>query len=222
MKHTSKKPLLHSTAFLLLFIIWTFLIKTIDVRPIGPSSTDVGFATLNNWFHNLTHTNFMLYHITDWLGLIPVFVCFTFALTGLKQAVNRRSLLKVDSDIILLGIYYIVVIFVYLIFETITINYRPVIIDGILEKSYPSSTTLLVLSVMPTLTFQGKRKLKNDKAKIILHVLTAIFSLFMVSARLICGVHWLTDIIGGILLSIGLFHFYKGAVLLWCTDNRSE
>jgi undecaprenyl-diphosphatase len=102
----------------------------------------------------------------------------------------------------------------------IPINYRPILINGFLECSYPSSTTLLVLSVMPTLIFQMKNRLKNDKIKIILKLVTVVFSLFMVIARLISGVHWVTDIIGSCFLSAGLFYIYKSVVLL--KNNRSE
>ncbi len=124
--------------------------------------------------------------------------------------IKRRSLFKVDSDIIVLGIYYVLVIFGYLIFEMIPINYRPILIEGIMEESYPSSTTLLVLSVMPTLSFQAKRRIKNTVMKNVINT----FSIFMVIGRTVAGVHWLTDIVGSIILSIGLYSIYKASVLL--------
>ena len=155
-----------------------------------------------------------IYTITDWLGLIPLFVCTIFGGIGFVQLVERRSLLKVDCDIIFLGIYYVIVIFGYLIFEMIPINYRPILIEGFMEASYPSSTTLLVLSVMPTLIFQGNRRLENGVVKKTICVLTSVFSAFMVIGRMISGVHWFTDIVGSILLSTGLFCIYKGFVLM--------
>jgi undecaprenyl-diphosphatase len=42
----------------------------------------------------------------------------------------------------------------------------------------------------------------------------------MVAGRLISGVHWLTDIIGAILLSVGSFYIYKGIVLMNDDKNR--
>ena len=161
-----------------------------------------------------------IYAITDWLGLVPLFVCIGFGVLGLCQLIKRRSLLKVDCDIIVLGIYYILVIIGYAVFEMIPVNYRPVLINGIMEASYPSSTTLLVLSVMPTLAEQMNRRLKNTSAKRIICVLTVAFSAFMVIGRLISGVHWFTDIIGGVLLSVGLFCMYKAFVLL-CEKKKS-
>ena len=119
-----------------------------------------------------------------------------------------------DHDIIFLGVYYILVIFGYLIFEMIPINFRPILIEGFMEASYPSSTTLLVLCVMPTLIEQINRRSKNEIVKKVIKALVICFSAFMVFGRLISGVHWLTDIVGSIMLSIGLFCIYKAAVLL--------
>lgn len=200
------------------FAVWTFLIQTVDVQQIGPRQSVVGFATVNGWFHRLTNVHWMLYTLTDWLGLVPIVVCLLFACVGFAQLVQRRSLLKVDLDILLLGVYYVLVIFAYLLFEMIPLNYRPVLIEGILEASYPSSTTLLVLSVMPTLHFQAERRLKNSKLRHCIKVLTVLFSVFMVVGRLLSGVHWLTDIVGAILLSGGLFLLYKASVLRFCKE----
>ena len=201
---------------LVVFIIWTGLIQYVDVKPIGVDNTYIGFSTLNNWFHFLTGVHMTLYTITDWLGLIPIFICVVFGGLGLVQLIKRKSLFKVDKDLILLGIYYFIVIMVYLIFEMIPINYRPILIDGRLEASYPSSTTLLVLSVMPTLLLQVKRRSTHILVTKIVSVATILFLLFMVTGRLIAGVHWLTDIIGALILSAGLYYVYKALVFILC------
>lgn len=214
MKRNGKRTLLWGVLLVVAFIVWTGLITLIDVQPLGQNGTNIGFATFNLWFHKITGVHMAIYTITDWLGLVPVFVCMLFASLGLKQLIQRRSLFKVDYDILVLGIYYIVVVFGYLVFEMIPINYRPILIEGVMEASYPSSTTLLVLSVMPTLVFHAKRRLKNRICKKIVTGCTILFSIFMVIGRLIAGVHWFTDIVGGILLSAGLFYIYKVIVLL--------
>ena len=213
MKENKKNPLSAGGIFLIVFILWTILVRTVDVKPIGPNRTCVGFAAWNGWFHELTGVHMELYTITDWLGLIPVFVCMIFAGVGLKQWINRRNLFKVDYDILILGIYYVTVILSYLVFEMIPINYRPILIDGRMEVSYPSSTTLLVLCVMPTLIEQTMRRLKQKKLKQIIRFATIWFAVFMVLGRLVSGVHWFTDIVGAIILSAGLFWIYKGVVL---------
>lgn len=195
------------------FVFWTILILTVDVQPVGVNGTVVGFATLNCSFHNMTGVNMTIYHITDWLGLVPLFCCMIYGAVGFVQLLQRKSLLKVDIDILLLGVYYVIVIFGYLIFEMIPINYRPILIDGRMEVSYPSSTTLLVLSVMPTVIFQIDRRIKNRVVRRIITSSTILFSLFMLIGRTIAGVHWLTDIIGSVFLSAGLFLIYYANVL---------
>ena len=212
MKTNPKKLLLTGAVLLLLFAVWTLLIKTVDVAPVGQNGTDIGFSSVNVWFHGLTGVRMAIYTVTDWLGFVPLAVCVFFAAIGLVQLIKRKSLKKVDRDIIVLGVYYIAVILGYLLFEKVHINYRPVLIDGRLEPSYPSSTTLLVLSVMPTLIFEANRRLKNKAAATTVSVVAALFSAGMVVGRLISGVHWLTDIVGGILLSAALYLFFRGAV----------
>ncbi|MBQ9252906.1 MAG: phosphatase PAP2 family protein [Clostridia bacterium] len=214
MKSNGKIIMAMGIALLTVFILWTILILTIDVQPAGVNGTNIGFAAVNTWFHHLTGVHLWIYTVTDWLGLVPIAVCMCFGVLGLTQLIRRKSLLKVDRDILLLGSYYILVILGYLIFEMIPINYRPILIDGAQEASYPSSTTLLVLSVMPTLVFQVNRRVKSTTWKRITLILTALFTAFMVTGRLVAGVHWLTDIIGAILLSTGLYLLYWSAVIL--------
>ena len=214
MKKSEKKNLLIGSIFLAMFAVWTALIQSVDVQPLGQNGTSIGFATFNCWFHHFTGVNMAIYTITDWMGLVPVVVCLIFAGVGLVQLIKKRSLFKVDPDIIILGIYYIVVILAYIFFEMIPINYRPILIEGIMEASYPSSTTLLVLSVMPVLIEQIQRRLSGIGVKRIITIAAIAFSVFMVTGRLISGVHWFTDIVGGVLLSAGWFKLYKAAVML--------
>lgn len=214
MKKSGKRTLVIGIMLIIAFAVWTILIQMVDVQQVGLNGTDIGLATFNCWFHKLTGTNMPLYIITDWLGIVPLVICMIFATIGLIQLVKRRSLLQVDYDIIILGIYYILVMLGYFVFEMIPINYRPVFINGHMEASYPSSTTLVVLSVMPTLIFQCNRRIKNAWVKIVINIVSIIFSAFMVIGRLLSGVHWITDIIGSIILSAGLFLIYKAVVLL--------
>ena len=220
MKRKEKTSLLAGIGFLTAFLLWTILIQCADVQAAGSSGTKVGFATFNLWFHRLTGVHMTLYTITDWLGLIPILVCLCFGALGATQLIRRRSLLRVDPDLILLGLYYILVILAYLFFEMVPINYRPILIRGALEASYPSSTTLLVLSVMPTLRFQIGRRAKRPLIRRAAGVFAAAFSAFVVIGRLLAGVHWATDIIGAVLLSAGLFSLYRYAVA-WA-DRRRE
>lgn len=198
---------------IVLFAVWTVLVKTVDVSPAGQSGADVGFAALNSWFHEMTGVHMVLYTITDWLGLIPVLVCIGFGTLGLAQMIRRKGLFRVDFDILLLGAYYMTVVLGYLVFEIFPVNYRPVLINGRLEASYPSSTTLLVLGVMPTLVLQAKRRLSGARLQTAIKAVAMAYTLLMIIGRLLSGVHWATDIVGALLFSWGLFSLYRAAVL---------
>ena len=204
-----RRELLAGIVLLAAFALWTVLIRHIDVQNAGPNGTEIGFATINVWFHRLTGVHMLIYTITDWLGLVPIIICMCFGVLGFAQLIKRRSLLTVDSDILLLGAYYVVAILGYLLFEMVPINYRPILIDGNLEASYPSSTTLLVLTVMPTLKYQSDRRIANPVIRKAITVFVIVFTAFMVIGRLISGVHWATDIAGSVFLSSGLFMIYR-------------
>ncbi|MBQ3865587.1 MAG: phosphatase PAP2 family protein [Clostridia bacterium] len=221
MKRSKKASLWAGIGFLIAFLAWTALIRCVDVQAVGPNGTKVGFAAFNHWFHHLTGVHMTVYAVTDWLGLVPVAVCLGFGAVGAVQLVRRRSLLRVDPDVILLGLYYILVILAYLAFEMIPINYRPILINGRLEASYPSSTALLVLSVMPTLSFQIDRRCKRTAVKRTANVVVALFTAFTVIGRAASGVHWATDVIGSILLSPGLFKLYQSAVTAMDLRNKN-
>jgi len=208
MKRENQRNILIALCILSAFVLWTVLIKTVDVKAIGPQGSAVGFATINQFFHSLTGVHMVLYEITDWLGLIPIIVVVVFAGIGLTQLVKRKNLGKVDFSILLLGGFYIVVMAVYLFFESYVVNYRPILIDGILEASYPSSTTMLAMCVMPTAAMQIDERMNNNTLKRFINLMIISFTLFMIIGRLISGVHWFTDIVGGALLSGGLVMMY--------------
>lgn len=208
----ARKSFIVPICLLTAFVLWTVAISFVDVRAIGPQGSSVGFAGINGYVHNLTGVHFSLYNITDWLGLVPLFVCMGFGILGLVQWIKRKSICKVDHDILILGGFYIITIAAYLLFESVVINYRPVLINGYLEASYPSSTTLLVMCVMPTAVMQFNSRIRNKLLRNIVAATLLAFIAFMAIGRLLSGVHWLTDIVGGALLSTGLVLMYRAIV----------
>ena len=222
MKRKGIASLCAAGGLLAAFAVWTALLRVVDVEAIGPRGSSVGFATLNAAFHCATGVHMNLYTITDWLGLVPVAVGLGFAVLGLAQWIKRRSILRVDRSILALGGFYIAVIAAYVFFETVVINYRPVLIEGYLEASYPSSTTMLVMCVMPTAAMQLHARIKGAAFRRCVMTAIGAFIAAMVLGRLISGVHWVTDIVGGVLLSAGLIAAYHGACCLWLAPKAKE
>ena len=209
MEKESQRNFYIAICMLVAFLLWTVAIQFVDMQEIGPRESTVGFATINHFVHTLTGVHMSLYTITDWLGLVPLMFVMGFGALGLIQWIKRKHLLKVDYSILVLGGFYIIVMAVYVLFEMFVVNYRPVLINGYLETSYPSSTTMLVMCVMPTAIMQFNARIKNDILKRCVSSTIIAFIVFMVIGRLISGVHWFTDIVGGALVSASLVLMYR-------------
>lgn len=222
MKNRTRKTMGIALGLLASFVLWTAAVRCLDVQAIGPRDSSVGFAALNGAFHQLTGVHMTLYTVTDWLGLVPLGFAFGFALLGLVQLIRRRSLFKVDHSILVLGGFYVLVIAAYLFFEEVAVNYRPVLINGYLEASYPSSTTLLVLCVIPTAMMQLNGRIGNSTLRKGIFAVLAAFTVFMVVGRLFSGVHWFTDIVGAVLLSAGLVMQYAAVVDFVSAKKQEE
>lgn len=198
-----KRNFFISTILILLAVVFTILVKVVDVKQVGVNGTSIGFATVNQFVFESIGVNMIWYHITDWLGLVPIFMAMAYALLGFIQLIKRKSLFKVDKEIIILGLFYIVVISLYIFFEKVIVNYRPILMNGVLEASYPSSHTLMTICLCGSSVIVNK-KLFNNKITKFMNMLSLVIIMITVIGRLLSGVHWFTDIIGGIFISIAL------------------
>jgi len=198
----------------LLFLILVLLLLTFDVAPIGPEGTRIGLAHINQYVLDLLGVNIFWYTITDWLGLAALAVALFFALMGFLQLVKRKSFLKVDKSILMLGGLYMIVISLYVFFELVIVNYRPIIMPGAVhpEASFPSSHIMMVCVIMGSAMVLIKQYVKSNLARMVLQVMCAAVILVTIYGRLISGLHWFTDILGGLLLSLALLLFYSGVV----------
>ena len=198
----------------MLTVILIALVRLVDAAPIGAQGTSIGLSHLNQFVFDLFGVNMLWYNITDWLGVAAVLTAFVFAVTGLVQLIKRRSLLKVDREILSLGGLYIVVIGLYLFFENVIINYRPIIMPDNTspEASFPSSHTMLVCVIMGSAAMLINRYIRNKPLNRILRAVCYVIIGVTVVGRLIAGVHWFMDILGGILISVTLLSLYEEVI----------
>lgn len=206
-----KKNIIISIVLIILSVLFTELVKNIDVKPIGPNESLVGFADINRLFHNLIGSNMIIYKITEFLGYIPIVMALVYVFIGLKELIERKSLLKVDREMYILALFYVLVVGVYVFFEKFIVNYRPILIDGVLEASYPSSHTLMSICLCGSSIIINKKIFKN-KFGDVENILSVTLILLIVIGRIISGVHWFTDILGGIIISSALLVVFYSVI----------
>lgn len=219
----NKRNFIVTGTLFLLFASFTVVVTKVDVRSIGPENSSVGLATLNQWVFGSLGTSQAWYQTTEVLGYLAIVIALGFAALGLSQWIKRKSLLKVDCSILLLGVLYAMVAALYLFFEFIIVNYRPIILDGGLEASYPSSHTMLIVCIMGT-ALLAFRRLFNQKNgwRIVLESTYILLIVIAVFGRLLSGVHWFTDILAGMLLSSALVMLYYSMVVYTKEKSQQE
>lgn len=207
----NKSKTITGAVLFVIFVIYTALVKFVDVSQIGPEGSSVGFSLINKAALDVFAYNNFWYELTDWTGYIALGVCLGFAMFGFLQLVKRKSLKKVDCDIWILAGFYVVVLAFYALFEVIVINYRPVILEEGLEASYPSSHTVLATCVFASACFMVERYFsKKSVLKKILQFAFILLAAATIIGRMLSGVHWISDIFGGLILSFALLFVFFG------------
>ena len=205
-----KRKILTASVSGLLFAVLIILVRFVDVQAIGPEGTRIGLSHLNRLVFEKLGVRMLWYEITDWLGIAAISTALLFAVAGLAQWVKRKSIWKVDREILALGALYLIVIGLYVLFELLIVNYRPIIMPGSIhpEASFPSSHTMLVCVIMGSaIPLLGEYVKSNVLCKA-LRIICAVIIAVTVFGRTISGVHWFTDILGGILISVILLNLY--------------
>lgn len=196
------------TALLLvIFIIFTVSVKAVDVAPIGPENSEIGFSALNKSAADFIGQNDSMYDVSEIFGYVALLTAAAFGAIGVYQLIKRKSIFKIDTQILITGAFYVLVVIAYAFFEVVVVNYRPVLIEGVLEASYPSSHTMLALCLFGSAMLAISKYLKGNLLTVV-KVVLAILMISTVFCRLLSGVHWLTDIIGGVLISCFLVMLY--------------
>lgn len=208
------KGLVATLFFGIMTAAMTVAVKKYDVAAIGPAGTSVGFATINARFAEMTGVSQFWFNLAEILGLVIILIFAIFALKGLIQLIKRRSLLKVDSNILVLGGMYFMVFALYVLFTKIAISYRPILMEGetFPEPSFPSSHTMLACVVIMGAILQLKYYIDRKWLRIVLTILMLAIMLLTIGARLMSGAHWLTDIVAGILYSATLVSAYCAVI----------
>ena len=214
-----KKRILCGVILLALFIIFTVAVKTVDVGKVGENSILVGFSTVNGFLAKAFPYNEIFHKLSDYVGYSAFIICAIYGTIGLIQLIARKDVLKVDKEILLLGFLYVITLILKVVFDIFVINYRPVLIGGELKASYPSSHTFMALIVCGSSVVINKKKFNNAFTKVTNYI-CFILGIIIIVTRILAGVHWMSDIVGSVLLSFALILLYSG--IITNKDNQNS
>lgn len=183
------------------FVVFTLIVALVDVD-------QVGLSHVNQFFWQHCGKNIVWERITDWLGYLVILAMISVVVWQIVQWVCRKSLRRVDSNLLLLDFIFGCLVVIYLFFEIIVINYRPELENGVAKASYPSSHTMLFMTVLPLLVWQVWHYVKSKPLCVVLTVVLSILLMMGVVGRLLSGVHWFTDILAGMIVGCCLDSWY--------------
>ena len=178
----------------------------VDIDFIAPDKSLVGLSSINGFIAKHFPFSNAFYIISEIIGYLALATVGFFGLLGLWQLIKRKSIFKVDSRIYLLAFLYIALAIVYVVFEKIYFNVRPVIMHGetVPEASFPSSHTILAFGVFGSAAVVIGDYIKNATAAKAAGIAFNVLAILAVITRFLSGVHWLSDIAAGILLGCAL------------------
>ena len=205
-----------------LAVLFTIFVKVIDVAAIGPKNSEVGFASINKFFWNLTGENTVWYKISDILGYFALLIAVFYVGLGVYQLIKNKSFKKVNRNIYLLGAFYSLVGLTYIFFEIVVVNFRPILIDGVLEASYPSSHTMLALCICLSGVIVNNKLFNKNLVLKIVNIALIVLGSVVVITRYLSGAHWFTDILGALIISALLLVVFKITVGIFETKNNKQ
>jgi undecaprenyl-diphosphatase len=219
---TRKGKLCVAGLFYVLWLVLIVLLCLTDRQPVGPEGTTVGLAALNVTMMTLigvygvdgSGVRMGVYELTEYLGYFSLLIAACFALLGLVQLIRRRSLKKVDRQILAMGGLFIALAVLYVFFEKVIVNYRPFVLPGESgpEASFPSSHTMLTCTILGSAAMVLKSYVKRPALCTLLKALCVLLILAMICGRFLCGCHWFTDILGGVLASLALLALFDAVI----------
>ena len=216
--------LIVGAAFFVLFLVLIVLLKAVDVELDANTGKEIGLSSLNFAARDAIGERFGLYDLTEYLGYLAILIAACFAVWAVVRFFFARfDLRKTGLDFAVLAGLYVAVIFFYVLFEFLVINYRPILLDGKAEASFPSSHTMLAITVFVSASRILYRRFNLRVSPVLFSLPFYLLAAFVTVARLLSGVHWLTDIVGGVLLSTALlflFSFFSDRVKVEQDDKE--
>ena len=144
--------------------------------------------------------------ITNIILISAIITLGVFVVLGLCQWISRKSLKKVDKQLLFMPVPLALMAATYLIFDKFwVLNTRP---NGSGEPSFPSTHTMVVATIFFLAMLALPKYIKNKAARAILSVIMLAFIALVCVGRVLANMHWISDIVGGVLFAMIFAEIY--------------
>lgn len=158
--------------------------------------------------------------ITDIILITALAVLGVFAVLGLVEWIKRKSLKKVDRELLAMIPPLFLMAATYFIFDHIFIlNTRP---NGSGEPSFPSSHTMATATIFLMTMLALKKYVKNKSLRIFLDVVMLILIVLVSVGRVAANMHWTSDVIGALIFSLIFVAIYYLLIRPKKTELKKE
>ncbi len=209
LKKVLNKYSLMGLGFLFIFLILLILLMSVDKA--SNIYKEIGLYNFNKIFL-VDYYNESWDGFSDVILYISILFILGLIIYGIYQLYKRKSLFKVDKDIILTGFGFVFIIIIWFIFDKfIDINYRPIAVNGSAQTSFPSTHVMLAcFSLLATTRIILKRNTNELKYNIITYGGVSILVILCSLGRILSKMHWTTDVLGAIFISLAIFFIIIG------------
>lgn len=137
---------------------------------------------------------------TDIILIASIASLAVFAILGLCQLIKRKSIKKVDKELLFMLLPLILMVIVYVVFDKVLIwNTRP---DGSGEPSFPSTHVMVVTTIFLLIALALPRYIKSKAACAVLDLMMLVFIILNGVGRVLANKHWASDVVGASAFSL--------------------
>ncbi|MBQ3436419.1 phosphatase PAP2 family protein [Candidatus Saccharibacteria bacterium] len=145
--------------------------------------------------------------ITNIILISSFVVLAVFAVLGLVQWISRKSLKKVDKQLLWMPLPLLLMAITYVVFDKfIILNVRP---NGSGEPSFPSTHVMVVATIFFVVALALPKYIKSKTARIVLELFIAALIGLTCVGRVVSQMHWISDTIGALVFAFIFSEIYR-------------
>ena len=154
--------------------------------------------------------------ITDIILYASIAIVGLFAVLGLAQWISRKSIKKVDKQILWMVLPLALVVIVYLVCDKILtpdrFSFMPTRPDGSGEPSFPSTHVLVVTTVFFCISAALPKYIKSKVALFLIDIVMFALASLVATGRIMSDKHSYIDVAGSVVFALIFYGIYNAII----------